>query len=91
MAENAGMAYLTIHGRMVSQNYGGTVNIERIAEVKQQLNIPVVGNGDVKDFNSYRQMKDVTGCEAVMIETSCNGGSSHFSKDQYYGAIEGGN
>ncbi len=42
MAENAGMAYLTIHGRMVSQNYGGTVNIERIAEVKQQLNIPVV-------------------------------------------------
>ena len=80
MAENAGMAYLTIHGRMVSQNYGGTVNIERIAEVKQQLNIPVVGNGDVKDFNSYRQMKDVTGCEAVMIGRAAMGDPAIFQK-----------
>jgi tRNA-dihydrouridine synthase B len=57
MVERLGVIYLTVHGRTVKQDYRGEVNLDRIREVKAQLSIPVVGNGDVTDYASYQRMK----------------------------------
>lgn len=46
--ESAGVQLLTIHGRTAKQMYTGTANWEPIYEVKRNLSIPVIGNGDVK-------------------------------------------
>ncbi|MDH3324695.1 MAG: tRNA-dihydrouridine synthase family protein, partial [Candidatus Peregrinibacteria bacterium] len=45
--ESAGLSALAIHGRTTKQKFSGTANWEKIYEVKDNLNIPVIGNGDV--------------------------------------------
>ncbi len=45
--ESAGISALAIHGRTTKQKFSGTANWERIYEVKDHLNIPVIGNGDI--------------------------------------------
>ncbi|QEE17312.1 tRNA dihydrouridine synthase [Promethearchaeum syntrophicum] len=67
MIEKSGAEFLTIHGRTVKQKYQSEINFEFIKQVKNTVEIPVVGNGDVVDYESYKNMKDRTGCDAVMI------------------------
>jgi len=67
MIENSGAEFLTIHGRTVKQKYSGGINLDIIKQVKDSIEIPVVGNGDVIDYESYKDMKEKTGCDAVMI------------------------
>ena len=55
ICENSGVKMLTVHGRTKSQGYSGQVDLESIALVKASVKIPVVGNGDVVDENSYNQ------------------------------------
>lgn len=63
----AGLAFLTLHGRTVEQKYSGTANYDIIRQVKEKLEIPLVANGDVKDYPTYLRIKDETNCDAVMI------------------------
>jgi nifR3 family TIM-barrel protein len=65
----AGAAMITVHGRTRAQGFSGSARMEPIAEVRAALppNIPVIGNGDVKDVAAYRRMKAETGCDGVMI------------------------
>jgi tRNA-dihydrouridine synthase B len=65
--ENAGIEALTIHPRTASDGYRNRANWDIIAEVKQSLKIPVIGNGDIKKPEDVIRMFDVTGCDAVMI------------------------
>jgi nifR3 family TIM-barrel protein len=65
-AEEAGAAMVTVHGRTREQMYSGSVDYDIIAEVKSRLRIPVCGNGDVTDRESYLRMKE-TGADYVMI------------------------
>ncbi len=67
MIEKCGAEFLTIHGRTVKQKYHGEINFDIIRQVKSQVEIPIVGNGDVVDYDSYIDMKEKTGCDAVMI------------------------
>ena len=67
MIENSGAEFLTIHGRTVKQKYQGEINFDIIKQVKNLLEIPIVGNGDVVNYDSYKNMKEKTGCDAVMI------------------------
>jgi len=67
ICEQAGAAWVTIHGRLRAQMYAPPVNLDIIRAVKQAVKIPVVGNGDVTDGPSARAMLDHTGCDAVMI------------------------
>ena len=67
ICEQAGAAWLTIHGRLRAQMYAPPVDPDIIREVKQAVHIPVVGNGDVTDGPSARAMLDYTGCDAVMV------------------------
>jgi nifR3 family TIM-barrel protein len=64
-----GAAMITVHGRTRAQGFSGAARMEPIAAVRAALprDIPVVGNGDVKDIAGSRRMLDATGCDAVMI------------------------
>jgi nifR3 family TIM-barrel protein len=65
----AGAAMITVHGRTRAQGFSGKADLEVIRRVRQALpaRIPVIGNGDVVDLDGYRRMRDVTGCDGVMI------------------------
>ena len=60
---------ITVHGRTRAQGFSGAARMEPIAAVRAALprDIPVVGNGDVKDVAAWQRMRDATGCDAVMI------------------------
>lgn len=66
ICENEGVDVLTIHGRTKSQLYSGRVNYDAISEVKSIARIPIIGNGDVTDLETFRRMKN-TGVDAIMI------------------------
>jgi nifR3 family TIM-barrel protein len=63
----AGAAAVTVHGRTRQQAFGGSVDLEIIAAVKQAVPVPVIGNGDVVDRVSLERMFERTGCDGVMI------------------------
>jgi len=67
ICEQAGAAWLTVHGRFRAQMYAPPVDLDIIREVKQAVRIPVTGNGDVTDGPSARHMLEQTGCDAVMV------------------------
>jgi len=66
MLEEVGVSAICLHGRTKEQFYSGNVNYEIIAKLKSKLKIPIIGNGDVFDFNTYQKMKK-TGVDAIMI------------------------
>ena len=66
ICESAGASAICIHGRTRSQGYSGKVNYDIIRQVKEAVNIPVIGNGDITDISSLQKMVD-TGVDAFMI------------------------
>ena len=71
--EKAGASAITVHPRTRSQGYTGLANWNIIKEVKQNVKIPVIGNGDIKSCYDAKKMIDETGCDAVMIGRACLG------------------
>ncbi len=67
MCEKAGAKAITIHGRTRSQGYSGNVDLNIIKNVKENVSIPVIGNGDIKSCYDAKKMLDYTKCDAVMI------------------------
>lgn len=67
IAEKAGISAITIHGRTRSEFYSGKADLEIIRQVKQAVNIPVIGNGDVVDEESALKMFQETGVDGIMI------------------------
>lgn len=67
IAEKAGASAITIHGRTRSEFYSGKADWEIIKEVKSSVNIPVIGNGDVKNSEDAKEMFETTGVDAIMI------------------------
>ena len=65
--QQAGASAITIHGRTRSQGYSGDVDLDIIKQVKAAVNIPVIGNGDIKTIEDAKYMLDYTGCDAIMI------------------------
>jgi len=65
--ESAGASAITIHGRTRSQGYSGKADLEIIKKVKEAVNIPVIGNGDIVDIESAKHMLEYTKCDAIMI------------------------
>ena len=66
-AERAGASAVAIHGRTKVQMYSGKANWDVIRDVKKELKIPVIGNGDVTTPELAKKMLDDTNCDAVMI------------------------
>lgn len=65
--ERAGGAAVAIHGRTRVQMYEGVADWDILREVKQAVNIPVIGNGDVKTPQDAKRMLETTGVDGVMI------------------------
>ncbi|SDN84777.1 tRNA dihydrouridine synthase DusB [Bacillus sp. OK048] len=65
--ERAGGQAVALHGRTRVQMYEGKANWDIIREVKQNLNIPLIGNGDVETPQDAKRMLEETGCDGVMI------------------------
>jgi tRNA-dihydrouridine synthase B len=65
--QDAGAKVLALHPRTRSQMYTGAARWEEIAAVSAALEIPVVGNGDIKTAHDALRMRQATGCAGVMI------------------------
>lgn len=73
IAESAGIAMLTLHGRTRADAYGGEAEYDTIAQVKDQVGIPVVANGDIDSPEKARQVLEKTRADAVMIGRAAQG------------------
>jgi len=71
--QDAGAQVLTLHARSRTQMYSGTADWDEIAAVVDSLDIPVVGNGDVRSGEDARRMRDHTGCSGIMIARASHG------------------
>ncbi len=69
----AGAAAVTVHGRTREQFYSGEADWEIIRQVKEAVNVPVIGNGDIKRPQDAAKMIELTGCDAVMIGRAAMG------------------
>lgn len=78
----AGAKMITVHGRTRTQGFAGKSDLEIIRLVREAVpaHIPVVGNGDVVDVAGYVRMREVTGCDAVMIGRGAQGNPWLFSR-----------
>ena len=65
--EKAGASAVAIHARTRSQGYSGKANWNIIKEVKANVNIPVIGNGDITTIYEAEKMLKETKCDAIMI------------------------
>jgi nifR3 family TIM-barrel protein len=65
--EDNGASLIAVHGRTKAQAYGGLADWDAIAEIKQAVRVPVVGNGDVRSAADIARIQAHTGCDAVMI------------------------
>ncbi len=73
IAEDAGAAAITVHGRTREAFYSGHANLDIIRRVKAAVSIPVIGNGDITDAISAKRMLDETGCDAIMVGRGAQG------------------
>ena len=73
LAQEAGVKAIAIHGRTREQFYRDHADWEIIGQVRQKLNIPVIANGDVRTVQDLDKIRQVTGCEAVMVGRAAQG------------------
>ena len=71
--EKAGASAITVHPRTRAQGYSGLSDWNIIKEVKENVKIPVIGNGDIHTCYDAKRMLDLTKCDAVMIGRGCLG------------------
>ena len=65
--EKAGASLICIHGRTKSDLYRGKANLDYIKLVKDSVNIPVIGNGDIRSIEDAKRMFEYTGVDMIMV------------------------
>jgi tRNA-dihydrouridine synthase B len=86
--QEAGARMVTLHPRTRADMYGGTARWGEIRALVEALDIPVVGNGDIRSGEDARRMLEETGCHGIMMARGTHGAPWLFS--QARAALEGG-
>jgi tRNA-dihydrouridine synthase B len=84
IAEDAGIAALTIHGRTRACKFEGIAEYETIKLVKQAVNIPIIANGDIDSPQKARFVLDETGADAIMIGRAAQGNPWLFQQISHF-------
>ena len=84
LAQDAGVAMLTLHGRARCDLYAGAAEYDTIAQVKAAVSIPVVANGDIDSPEKARAVLDQTGADALMIGRAAQGRPWLFREIAHY-------
>lgn len=84
IAEDAGIAALSVHGRTRADKYEGEAEYETIAAVKAAVRIPVLANGDIVTPQQARHVLEVTGADAVMVGRGAQGRPWVFREISHY-------
>lgn len=83
-AEQAGIAALALHGRTREDMYLNTARYELIKQVKAELNIPLIANGDIDSPEKAKMVLDYTGADAIMIGRAAQGRPWIFREIAHY-------
>jgi putative TIM-barrel protein, nifR3 family len=84
MLEQSGADAITVHGRTTRQYYSGVADWDIIADVKQAVKVPVIGNGDVKSPEDAKKMMEYTNCDSVLIARAAQGNPFLFAQINDY-------
>lgn len=84
LAEQAGVAAVSVHGRTREQFYSGQADWSIIRQVKQAVAIPVIGNGDIRTPQDAKRMLTETGCDGIMIGRGAQGNPWIFRQVTHY-------
>jgi tRNA-dihydrouridine synthase B len=84
IAQDAGISALTIHGRTRACGFTGEAEYATIADVKAQVDIPVIANGDIDSPEKARDVLQRTGADAIMIGRAAQGRPWLFREIQHY-------
>jgi tRNA-dihydrouridine synthase B len=84
LIEKAGASALTVHGRTAAQMYSGSSNLIEIKAVKNELSIPVIANGDIRDEESAERILELTGCDGLMMGRAAMGNPFIFRRIRHY-------
>ena len=84
IAEEVGISAIAIHGRTRTEYYSGEVDLEIIKKVKESVNIPVIGNGNIVDELTAKEMFEKTGVDGIMIGRASIGNPWIFEKIIHY-------
>ena len=82
--EQAGASVLALHGRTREQFYSGEADWDIIRDVKQNISIPLIGNGDIKTPEDAKRMMEHTNCDAVLIGRGAQGNPWIFKRTAHY-------
>ena len=84
IAENLGVSAIMVHGRTRDEYYSGKANLDEIRKVKEAVNIPIIGNGDIVDEETAKNMFEKTGVDGIMIGRATIGNPWIFERVRYY-------
>lgn len=84
IAEFNGAKAITVHGRTREQYYSGNADWDIIKKVKENVKIPVIGNGDITEPQKAKKMFEYTNCDAVMIGRAAQGNPWIFKRTLHY-------
>ncbi len=84
IAEECGVSAIALHARTLKQVYSGKANWDWIKELKENVFMPVIGNGDINSGESCRRMMKETGCDSVMIGRAAMGYPFIFREVKYF-------